>query len=302
MDGDGLKTFVAVHRAGGFSQAAAVLFRSQPAISRRIALLEEDLGVSLFDRSLGGAALSQAGQVLLPYAERALAAIEDARGAVSALSSEEAGPVSLVVVGTLAGDGLTSVLSRFKHDHPQVELTLRTATSAQVSSLVRGGEAHVGLRYHHDPSPDLAVRLVRMEPLVVVCAPGHPSAGREVAALADLRNERWLAFPDSGGRPEIAASHIFALFLTRGVGELNWSAIDSLTAQKRLAAAGFGLALMPRSDVDDELAAGQLAEIAVGDLDAAQPVVTVVRRNGFLSRAARSLLDGLGGGLRGQAT
>lgn len=301
MDGDGLKTFLTVHRAGGFSQAATVLLRSQPAISRRIALLEQELGASLFDRAAGGAALSQAGQALLPYAERALAAIEDARNAVSALATEDAGPVSLAVVGTLAGEGLTSVLARFRRDHPRVELTLRTATSAQVSELVRGGEAHVGLRYHHDPSPDLAVRLVRMEPLVVVCAPGHPLASRQVAALADLRSERWLAFPDPGGRPEIAASHIFALFLTRGVAALSWSAIDSLTAQKRLAAAGFGLALMPRSDVDGELASGQLAAIGVGDLDAAQPVVAVVRRNGFLSRAARTLLEDLGGALKGPA-
>ncbi|MDP3749157.1 MAG: LysR family transcriptional regulator [Phenylobacterium sp.] len=295
MDSDGLRTFVTVHRAGGFSQAAGLLLRSQPAISRRIALLEQELGASLFDRAAGGAALSQAGQVLLPYAERALAAIEDARGAVSALATEDAGPVSLVVVGTLAGDRLTSALARFRRDHPRVDLALRTATSAEVSALVRGGEAHLGLRYHHDPSPDLEARLVTMESLVVVCAAGHPLAGRPVAALADLRAERWLAFPDSGGRREIAATHIFALFLTRGMGDVAWTAIDSLTAQKRLAAAGFGLALMPRSDVDEELESGQLGVIGVGDLDAAQPVVAVVRRNGFLSRAARTLLEDLGG-------
>ena len=82
-----------------------------------------------------------------------------------------------------------------------------------------------------------------------------------------------------------------------GIGD----AIDSLTAQKRLAAAGFGLALMPRSDVDEELASGQLGVIAVGDLDAAQPVVAVVRRNGFLSRAARTLLEDLSRGPRGPA-
>lgn len=295
VDSDGLRTFVTVHRAGGFSQAAGLLLRSQPAISRRIALLEQELGASLFDRAAGGAALSQAGQVLLPYAERALAAIEDARGAVSALATEDAGPVSLVVVGTLAGDRLTSALARFRRDHPRVDLALRTATSAEVSALVRGGEAHLGLRYHHDPSPDLEARLVTMESLVVVCAAGHPLAGRPVAALADLRAERWLAFPDSGGRREIAATHIFALFLTRGMGDVAWTAIDSLTAQKRLAAAGFGLALMPRSDVDEELESGQLGVIGVGDLDAAQPVVAVVRRNGFLSRAARTLLEDLGG-------
>lgn len=293
MDGEGLRTFLAVYRAGGFSQAADILLRSQPAISRRIALLEQDLGAPLFDRVAGGAVLSQAGRVLLPFAERALAAIEDARGAVRALATDDTGPVSLVVVGTLAGANLASALARFRRDHPRVDLTLSTATSAEVSDLVRGGQAHLGLRYHLDPSPDLDARLVAMEPLVVVCAPDHPLAGGGMATLGDLRGERWLAFPDAGGRKEIAASHIFAIFLTRGMGEIAWTAVDSLTAQKRLAGAGFGLALMPHDAVGDDLASGALGAIAVADLDAAQPVVAVVRRNGFLSRAAMTLLDDL---------
>lgn len=293
MDTEALRTFVAVHRAGGFSQAAERLFRSQPAISRRIALLEQELGAPLFDRAAGGAALSQAGRVLLPFAERALAAVEDARSAVRALATDDAGPVSLALVGTLAASPLTADLAAFREAHPQVALTLRTATSAEVSELVRRGEADLGLRYHHDPSSDLECRPAGREPLVVVCAPGHPLAGRAVGALAELRAETWLAFPDAGARSEIAASHIFALFLTRGLGEIAWTAIDSLTAQKRLAEAGFGLALMPQSAVGEELGAGALVRIEVRDLDAAQPVTAVARRDGFLSRAARTLLERL---------
>ena len=70
LDSEALHTFVTIHRAGGFSVAARRLHRSQPAISRRIALLEEELGAPLFERVAGGVVLSQAGQVLLPYAER----------------------------------------------------------------------------------------------------------------------------------------------------------------------------------------------------------------------------------------
>jgi DNA-binding transcriptional LysR family regulator len=293
MDAEALRTFVAVHRAGGFSQAAERLLRSQPAISRRIALLEQELGAPLFDRAVGGAALSQAGRVLLPFAERALAALEDARGAVRALANEDAGPVSLAVVGTLAGSRLTSDLAAFRQAHPRVSLALRTAASAEVSDLVRRGEADLGLRYHHDLSPDLESRAAGMERLAVVCAPGHPLAGRAIASLATLRRETWLAFPDSGGRREIAASHIFAVFLTEGLGEVAWTAVDSLTAQKRLVEAGFGLALMPETAIAEERARGALAVIEVQGLNVAQPIAAVVRRNGFLSRAASSLLERL---------
>ena len=72
MDSDALDTFLTVHRKGGISNAAKFLHRSQPAISRRIALLEQELGVPLFERVAGRARLSDAGRVLIPYAERAL--------------------------------------------------------------------------------------------------------------------------------------------------------------------------------------------------------------------------------------
>ncbi len=78
------------------------------------------------------------------------------------------------------------------------------------------------------------------EPLRVVCAPDHKLAGRRIRRLAELRDERWIAFPEVPGRREITASHVFALFLTHGLGEIAWTPVDSLTAQKRLVEAGLG--------------------------------------------------------------
>lgn len=291
MDVDGLATFLAVSRLKGFSAAAEALGRTQPAISRRIALLEAELGAPLFDRTVGGALLSQAGRALVPYAERALAAVEDARSAVHDLATDTVGPVSLAVVGTLADTDLTHELRRFAAEHPGVDLRLRTATSAEVSDLVRRGEAALGLRYHADPSPDLACEVLWAEPLVVVCAPEHPLAGRRVAGLAELQGERWLAFPITPGREEIAASHVFGVFRTLGLGQVDWTAVDSLTAQKRLVEAGFGVALMPESFVAAALDEGALGRVDVAGLDAARPVASVVRRGGYLSAAARRLLE-----------
>jgi DNA-binding transcriptional LysR family regulator len=127
--------------------------------------------------------------------------------------------------------------------------------------------------------------------LVVVCGPAHRLAGRKVASLQTLREERWLAFPDVPGQREVAASHVFGLFLTRGLGEVDWTAVDSLTAQKRLVEAGFGLALMTESSVTEELAAGSLSTIGVKHLDLAAPVYIVTRKGGFLSQAAQRLLE-----------
>ena len=101
------------------------------------------------------------------------------------------------------------------------------------------------------------------EPLQVVCAPDHPRAGRRVAKLAELRGERWIAFPVVPGRREITASHVFALFQTHGLGEIDWTPVDSLTAQKRLVEAGLGIALLSESHAAEELRYGTIATIGV---------------------------------------
>ncbi len=183
------------------------------------------------------------------------------------------------------------ILKRFAGEHPDVDLTLRTATSAEVSDLIRRGDATIGLRYDKDSSRDLDYELLFAEPLQVVCAPDHPCAGRRVARLADLRDERWIAFPEIPGRREITASHVFALFQTHGLGEVEWTPVDSLTAQKRLVEAGLGIALLSRSNAAEELGSSSISTIGVGDLVASQDVVAVTRRGGFLSAASRRLLE-----------
>lgn len=293
MDTEALRTFVMIARAGGFSGAAERMGRSQPAISRRIALLEAELRMPVFERLAGGVALSQAGETLLPHAERVLAALEDASSAMRALQAGEGGPISVAVVGTLAGADLAQTLKWFAGQFPKVALTLRTATSVQVSDLVRRGEATLGLRYFEDTSPDLENRACAPEALVVVCAPDHPLAGGEVASLRELRNEPWLGFPPPEGRDERWAGMLSAQFLIRGVAEVPFTAVDSLTAQKRLVEAGFGLALMPVSAVAEERAAGSLAALAVADLAVSNPVSLITRKGGYVSPAAQALIEAL---------
>ncbi|MBI1213356.1 MAG: LysR family transcriptional regulator [Alphaproteobacteria bacterium] len=290
MDSEALRTFVAIHRAGGFAAAGEQLHRSQPAISRRIAVLEDEIGAPLFDRIAGGIVLSQAGRTLLPHAERVLAALNDARQALDDTRAGEAGAVSVAAVGTLASTELTTVLKRFRAQFPKAKLSLRTATSAEVSQLVSGGQADIGLRYHDDPSDDLVCEPLRPERLVVACAPRHRLAGKTVRSLTALRNDPWLAFPLAPGQGE-TASHVHAQFVARGAGEIQWTPVDSLTAQKRLVEAGFGLALVPESSVKEERAAKTIAIIRAGDLKASNPVSLIVRKGGYLSAASKRLIE-----------
>ncbi|MGE0239632.1 MAG: LysR family transcriptional regulator [Parvibaculaceae bacterium] len=292
MDAEALETFLAVHRERSFSNAARHLHRTQPAISRRISLLEAELGVPLFERAAQGPVLSQAGRALLPHAERALAVLADAKTAVTELKTAKAGEISLAVVGTLASAALSGAFKAFARHHPAVDLKLRTATSIEVSDLVRRGEAVLGLRYEVDRLADLDCELLAREPLAVICGNDHRLAGRSIGKLAALRHERWLAFPELPGRREISAAHISALFLAHGL-DIDWAGVDSLTAQKRLVEAGFGLALMEKSSIVEELKTRSVSTITVKDLKATRRIMLVTRKGGYLSAATQALITAL---------
>ena len=186
MDIDGLKTFVAIAELGGFTRAGARLHRSQPAISRRLGLLEQELGAPLFDRLRGRARLTEAGRAFRPHAEAALAALKDGQEAVRDLQSGLSGSLSLALVGTLADTHIVDTLRRFRKRARGVRLELRTASSAEVTDLVRRGEVTLGLRYFFADGADLVTHAAGAEAMLVVAAAGHPLAGRRVRNIKAL--------------------------------------------------------------------------------------------------------------------
>lgn len=246
----------------------------------------------LFERTPGGLVLSEAGRALLPYAETALAALRDAEAAVEGLRSA-VGPLAVALVGTLASSRLTDVLRRFAQQHPKIDVRLRTATSDEVSELVRRAQVTMGLRYGPDLAPELRCEEIFAERQVVVAAPDHRLAGTRKIAMSALEAERWIAFPHNPARPEAANRNVRRAFDAAGVSDAQILRIDSLTAQKRLIEAGFGIALVPDSSVQEELAAGSLVVLDITGLDITAPVTVVTRANGYLSGAARTLLEEL---------
>lgn len=290
MDIDGLRTFLAIAETGSFTQAARRLHRSQPAISRRVLLLEQDVGAPLIERIRGRAQLTEAGRAFLPHAETALAALKDAQDAVRGLQSGMRGEISLALVGTLADTQIVSVLRRFARRAKEVHLHLRTASSADVTDLVRRGEATLGLRYFESERPDLVEVPAGSEAMLVVAAPDHPLRGRRVRDTRRIAAERWVGFPPTPGDRD-SSGHLLARQLARAeLDGANLTLIDSLTAQKRLTQAGFGLALVPESSVRDEIRQGSLIVLDIPAMRTAIPITALHRRNGYLSPAAKSLL------------
>ncbi len=293
MELNEIEAFVTITRAGGFTRAATVLCISQPAISRRIELLERELDAPLFERLPAGVRLTEAGQTFLPYAQQVLAAMHDGAAAVRALDEEEQGSITLALVGTLASTRLTGQLQTFRESYPRVRLLLRTARSAEVSDLVQQGDALLGLRYFADPRTEIMCsQPVMHEPLQVVSsAHSHLVTGTPTEPLA-LQGIPWINFPTGmGSSGEPFARLLTQQLLKHGLEDAEITTIDSLTAQKRLIEADFGLGLLPASSIEEELRLGTMQVLPIAALQTTVPVMLIYRRQGYLSCAAHSLRE-----------
>ncbi len=288
---DELNAFVTVAEAGGFTKASTILHRSQPAISRRIEMLEKSVGTALFERNGRHISLTRAGQSLLPFAEEALAAVQDGYRAVRESVDNADGTLTLAVVGTIADSYLVDVLRAFQIDFEAVGVDLRTANSREVSDLVRRGETAIGLRYFEDADPRLECTPLGSERLYVIVPADHRVRSRQRKDLKSFSSDRWLAFPTARDQPESYGSLLEAQLAACGIADPQITTVDSLTAQKRLVEAGFGIALMPKRNVYDEVRKGTLRLVGVDAVTAQLPVVLVERRGGLRGASSRALKE-----------
>ena len=243
---------VADHRT--VTAAAAALYLTPSAVSQQLAALEQETGHRLVDRSARGARLTPAGEILLSHANAVLAQLERAESALAAYSSGEAGtaPGIRVLVRDAEGDeSLLMVLDR------QVDVA-------------------VAVEYRGAPGEDDA-RLTRVplhpEPFDAVLPTGHPLAPGEKVALADLAKDTWIG--QSTGNP----CHDVTVLACEYAGfalRLEHSS-DDFRAVVALAAAGAGVALVPRS----ALRGMELTGVEVRPIDGVAPtrrVFAAVRR------------------------
>ncbi|MGN0863177.1 MAG: LysR family transcriptional regulator, partial [Stenotrophomonas koreensis] len=145
MDLTSLAVFVAVVEHGGFSAAAQQLHLTQPAVSKRIAQLEAELGMRLLDR-LGRSVLpTEAGSLLLERARTLLAAAADTRRAIAALNDGIGGTLRIATSHHIGLHYLPSLLRRYNQQFPQVELDIAFVDSEQAYAQVLDGRVELAI-------------------------------------------------------------------------------------------------------------------------------------------------------------
>ncbi len=187
IDTPTLTAFMAVAETGSFSAAAERLYITQPAISKRIALLEQQLDARLFDRVGRQIKLTEAGNALMPRARQVLMDVEDMARAIHDLSGEVSGKLRIGTSHHIGLHRLPPVLRQFSRDYPKVTLDIHFIDSEEAWEGVLHGELEMGV-VTLPPQPDnrLQSDVIWTDPLVFMCAPEHPLARQEHLTLEAL--------------------------------------------------------------------------------------------------------------------
>lgn len=252
-----LEALVWIARLGSFRAAAAQLGLTQPTISMRIRELERLLDTGLFDRTKKRAALTEGGRALVAHAERIVGLTEQME-AVAALRPAQHGPVRLGAADTFALTCLPLLLSRVEQLLPELRVQLVIDYSANLNARLQRGELDIAVLtgpvagVTNNGVPIAAERLARL-PLAWVGSPRLKLPPGRTLVPEDLRTQTILTNP----RPSHLWSSIVAWFGELGAPD-RIATCNSLTIIARLAAAGFGAALLPTSILETELRTGAL--------------------------------------------
>lgn len=268
-----IEGFVEVARSQKLGQAAGELFITQPALTARIQRLEQELGVPLFVRTPTGMRLTDPGRTFLPWAVRALDAVEEGRRHVDELARGGAGELAIGAAPAVGTYVLPALLKSFSDDLPNVSLVVRTGHSEEILDMVLRGEVEVGL-VRALLHPQIQSVPFYEETLVLVTDPSHPFAARKGISIAEISEVQLILFDRTSSYHGLTS----AFFREAGVTPRGVMELDNIDAAKKMVQQGLGVALLPQTAVAGELADGSLVAVRLADVEPAHRQIVAVRR------------------------
>lgn len=285
MDTQNLKAFLLVAETGSFSVAAQKLHLTQPAVSKRIAQLEEQLNVSLFDRIGRTISTTEAGEALLPHARAVQLELQAAQQSVRDLSGEVRGRLRLATSHHIGLHRLPPVLSFFSKAFPAVQLDIDFMDSEQAYELTLHGEVELAaVTLAPVPVANIVTRTIWPDPLDFMVQQGHALTRKKQLTLQDL-SQHPAILP---GLNTYTGQIVKSLFDQNSLPMKVAIATNYLETIRMMASVGLGWTVLPRSMRDASLDTLPIREAHI------ERTLGIVHHEGrSLSRAARAFIDAL---------
>lgn len=287
MDFKQLRAFLTVSDTGNVTRAAELLNLVQPAVSRQLRLLEEDIGTDLFERERHGMVLTDAGKALLVYARRAMLELDRARAEIGGAANGISG---LVTVGLLPStcDLISSPLvSAVAANYPGIRMRIAMGYAGTLQQWLETGEIDAALLYGVERSPNIHAKALLEEELWVV---GPPSA--------KLRRQKPVPLASLAGRPLILPSgpHGIRTLVDHACAvsnvELTVAAeTNAMSIQKNLVLGGHGLTILPPIAFAEELAHKAVTAAPLSDPKITRTIVLALPANRGVGQHVQRTVD-----------
>lgn len=286
MDALSIRTFVAVKDTQSFSKAADMLYLTQPAVSKRIAALEGELGSKLFDRIGRKILLTEAGRELYPRAQKILLELDDSRRAIVNLTGKVTGRLSFGTSHHIGLHRLPPVLRNFSETYPDVELGIQFLDSETACSAVEHGDLEIAIiTMPTAPLANLLLSPVWDDPLLVVIGRNHPLATEK---KTNAIPPRFLAEEPAilTGKTTYTREIIDKEFAKHGINLTVKLSTNYLETIKMLVTIGLGWSILPATMAADS----DLITLKVKGINPSRTLGVVRHANRTLSNAAREMI------------
>lgn len=282
MDLASLNAFIAIAETGSFSEAGERLHLTQPAVSKRIASLEQQLSVRLFDRLGREVSLTEAGRALLPRAYQILNVLDDTRRALSNLSGDISGRLTLATSHHIGLHRLPPLLRAFTKAYPQVALDIQFLDSEVAYEEILHGRVELAV-ITLAPETALPVQAVPVwnDPLDFVAAPEHPLARDKTIFLPDVARHP-AVFP--GGNT--FTHHIVRrMFEAEGLMPNIAMSTNYMETIKMMVSIGIAWSVLPRTMLDDSV-----VRLPLQDIQLSRQLGYILHTERTLSNAAKAFM------------
>ena len=298
IDNFRIRVFRAVAQHLSFTRAAEEMLLTQPAVTQQVKLLEEELGVPLFDRGGGRISLTPGGQALLPFAERMRALSDEAIAAVAGAYGQQAGELIIGASQTIGQYLLPRFIAGFTAMNPKVKVCARSGNTDQMLEALLAREIQIALIEGPEQRKDIHIEPFMEDHMVLVVPASHEWADHEIS-LDDLKGQPLLTREYGSGSRRVI-EHAFA---TAGLKlkDLRVSMeLDSTEGLLNAVEAGLGVTIVSRWAVRNQLSLGtvKLARIqglklsrrfAMAYPAGPEPVGSVGAFRNFLMRQANDI-------------
>ena len=263
-----LAVFHAVAKSGSINQAAKQIHITQPAISRQIHLLEEALGVKLFDRLPRGVQLTEAGRILAEDARRIFALAQQSESTMREIRSLASGRLALGASSTIGNYLLPPILTDYHRQHPGIEIDLSIGNTEYIQHQLLEDQIGIGLTEGFVEHAELHSEVFMRDELLIIAAPQHPLAHAPSVSIDELARQPFVFREAGSGTRAVLENHMAKQQVTLR----HHITLGSTESVKSAVRANAGIAAVSKLTVQCELNAGALVSLHVKGMRLYRPL------------------------------